>query len=83
MLGGMLLRRGLIVDLLGGARLDVGHDDRMRCGTTILWSLVAAGQVTMGHEARAKIKRKKTTSRKVVRPRRRFSGERSKNHQVH
>ena len=28
-LGGMLLGRGLIVDLLGGARLDVGHDDRM------------------------------------------------------
>lgn len=28
-LGGVLLGRGLIVDLLGGARLDVGHDDRM------------------------------------------------------
>jgi len=28
-LDGMLIRRGLIVDILGGARLDVGHDDRM------------------------------------------------------
>jgi len=35
-LGGMLLGRGLIVDLLGGAGLDVGHDDRMWCGTTVL-----------------------------------------------